>query len=406
MHVPSLRKKTVTVMLGFFKGLNSALTGQSAGETIGSGIISGGLNALFGGISASRNWKYRKKEMDLQQQYNIENMQRSFDYATEAWNRENKYNDPLAASTRWRRAGIAPASVYGSGSSGAGVAGSINTPSAGSPSSGGNFDNSVARFASTLEMRRLENETKVADSVAAKNAADADAARAAASRDQADADTKNLFRDDLLEGIRLGNLGKGFENRIAEQNAKLKEATTPVEIEKAAASLRNIVEDTNLKREQVNEILSRIRLNEEYIKTEGYKRMDLRESANLKNSQAYKTDIEAHTEEMIQDYKVAMAREGVDKIKADTAEARARAKKVDAEIERIGKENDLTDEQILASKQARARAWAEYGVNTARAISEEVRRWLYFWKREQPSTNIYGADGRVIGEGGILQKPY
>ena len=405
MHVPSL-KKNVTVMAGFFKGLKSSLTGQTAGETIGSGVISGGLNALFGGITASRNWKYRKKEMDLQQQYTVENMQRAFDYATEAWNRENEYNDPLAASSRWRRAGIAPASVYGSGSSGAGVAGSINTPSAGSPSSGGNFDNSVARFASTLEMRRLENETKVANSVAAKNAADAAAARAAAARDQADADTKNLFRDDLLEGIRLGNLGKGFENRIAEQNAKLKEATTPVEIEKAAASLRNIVEDTNLKREQVNEFLSRIRLNEEYAKTEGYKRMDLRESANLKNSQAYKTDIEAHTEEMIQDYKVAMARESVDKIKADTAEAKARAKKVDAEIERIGKENDLTDEQILASKQARARAWAEYGVNTARAISEEARRWLYFWKREQPSTNIYGADGRVIGEGGILQKPY
>ena len=269
------------------------------------------------------------------------------------------------------------------------------------------MDNSQATKSAVLsEAKRLENETKVAESVAAKNEADAAAARAAAARDQADADTKNLFRDDLLEGIRLGNLGKGFENRIAEQNAKLKEATTSVEIEKAVASLRNIVEDTNLKREQVNEILSRIRLNEEYVKTEGYKRMDLRESANLKNSQAYKTDIEAHTEEMVQDYKVAMAREGVDKIKADTAEAKARAKKVDAEIERIGKENDLTDEQIRASKQARARAWAEYGVNTARAISEEARRWLYFWKKEPSSTNIYGADGRVIGEGGILQKPY
>lgn len=363
-------------MVDFFKGLKSSLTGQTAGETVGSGIISGGLSSLFGGISASRNWKYRKKEMDLQQQYSVENMQRAFDYATEAWNRENKYNDPLAASTRWRRAGIAPASVYGSGSSGAGVAGSINTPSAGSPSSGGNFDNSVARFASTLEMRRLENETKVANSVAAKNAADADAARAAAARDQADADTKNLFRDDLLEGIQLGNIGKGFENRIAEQNAKLKEATTPVEIEKATASLRNIVEDTNLKREQASEILSRIRLNEEYIKTEGYKRMDLRESANLKNSQAYKTDTEAHTEEMIQDYKVAMAREGVDKIKADTAEAKARAKKVDAEIERIGKENNLTDAQIASIKDARREAWARYMLDAGKRASEEAREWI------------------------------
>lgn len=380
---------------------------KSLGLSAGDSFLSDASDALFGGIKAKRNWKYKKKEMELQQQYNVENMERQYGYQVDMLNRQNQWNAPTNQVSMWRQAGISPTAVFGSGNGGVGLSGTPSGPSSSNPSASGNMDNSQATKSAILsEAKRLENETKVAESVAAKNEADAAAARAAAARDQADADTKNLFRDDLLEGIRLGNLGKGFENRIAEQNAKLKEATTPVEIEKAVASLRNIVEDTNLKREQVNEILSRIRLNEEYVKTEGYKRMDLRESANLKNSQAYKTDIEAHTEEMVQDYKVAMAREGVDKIKADTAEAKARAKKVDAEIERIGKENDLTDEQIRASKQARARAWAEYGVNTARAISEEARRWLYFWKKEPSSTNIYGADGRVIGEGGILQKPY
>ena len=380
---------------------------KSLGLSAGDSFFSGASDALFGGIKAKRNWKYKKKEMELQQQYNVENMERQYGYQVDMLNRQNQWNAPTNQVSMWRQAGISPTAVFGSGNGGVGLSGTPSGPSSSNPSASGNMDNSQATKSAILsEAKRLENETKVAESVAAKNEADAAAARAAAARDQADADTKNLFRDDLLEGIRLGNLGKGFENRIAEQNAKLKEATTPVEIEKAVASLRNIVEDTNLKREQVNEILSRIRLNEEYVKTEGYKRMDLRESANLKNSQAYKTDIEAHTEEMVQGYKVAMAREGVDKIKADTAEAKARAKKVDAEIERIGKENDLTDEQIRASKQARARAWAEYGVNTARAISEEARRWLYFWKKEPSSTNIYGADGRVIGEGGILQKPY
>lgn len=379
----------------------------SLGLSAGDSLFSGASDALFGGIKAKRNWKYKKKEMELQQQYNVENMERQYGYQVDMLNRQNQWNSPTNQVSMWRQAGISPTAVFGSGNGGVGLSGTPSGPSSSNPSASGNVDNSQAtKSAIFSEAKRLQNETKVAASVVDKNEADAAAARAAAARDQADADTKNLFRDDLLEGIRLGNLGKGFENRIAEQNAKLKEATTPIEIEKATASLRNLVEDTNLKREQINEILSRIRLNEEYVKTEGYKRMDLRESANLKNSQAYKTDIEAHTEEMIQDYKVAMAREGVDKIKADTAEAKARAKKVDAEIERIGKENKLTDEQITASKQARARAWAEYGVNTARAISEEARRWIYFWKKEPSSTNIYGADGRVIGEGGILQKPY
>lgn len=367
MHVPSL-KKNVIVMVDFFKGLKSSLTGQTAGETVGSGIISGGLSSLFGGISASRNWKYRKKEMDLQQQYSVENMQRAFDYATEAWNRENKYNDPLAASTRWRRAGIAPASVYGSGSSGAGVAGSINTPSAGSPSSGGNFDNSVARFASTLEMRRLENETKVADSVAAKNAADADAARAAAARDQADADTKNLFRDDLLEGIRLGNVGKGFENRIAEQNAKLKEATTPIEIEKATASLRNLVEDTNLKREQINEILSRIRLNEEYVKTEGYKRMDLREGANLKSEQAA-------TEAFRRVFYDSSAK----KIDKDSELAQQKIEESKKYIEKIGKDMQLTEKEINLAQQRFDYLVKHNELSISLLNQDNVRKWLYGW---------------------------
>lgn len=380
---------------------------ESLGLSAGDSFFSGASDALFGGIKAKRNWKYKKKEMELQQQYNVENMERQYGYQVDMLNRQNQWNAPTNQVSMWRQAGISPTAVFGSGNGGVGLSGTPSGPSSSNPSASGNVDNSQAtKSAIFSEAKRLQNETKVAASVVDKNEADAAAARAAAARDQADADTKNLFRDDLLEGIRLGNVGKGFENRIAEQNAKLKEATTPIEIEKATASLRNIIEDANLKRAQINEIFSRIRLNEEYVKTEGYKRMDLRESANLKNSQAYKTDIEAHTEEMIQDYKVAMAREGVDKIKADTAEAKARAKKVDAEIERIGKENELTDEQITASKQARARAWAEYGVNTARAISEEVRRWIYFWKKEPSSTNIYGADGRVIGEGGILQKPY
>lgn len=350
---------------------------ENLGLSAGDNFLSGASDALFGGIKAKRNWKYRKKEMELQQQYNIENMERQYGYQVDMLNRQNQWNAPTNQVSMWRQAGISPTAVFGSGNGGVGLSGTPSGPSSSNPSASGNMDNSQATKSAILsEAKRLENETKVAESVAAKNEADAAAARAAAARDQADADTKNLFRDDLLEGIRLGNLGKGFENRIAEQNAKLKEATTPVEIEKAAASLRNIVEDTNLKREQVNEILSRIRLNEEYAKTEGYKRMDLRESANLKNSQAYKTDIEAHTEEMIQDYKVAMAREGVDKIKADTAEAKARAKKVDAEIERIGKENNLTDAQIDSIKDARREAWARYMLDAGKRASEEAREWV------------------------------
>lgn len=275
---------------------------ENLGLSAGDSFLSGASDALFGGIKAKRNWKYRKKEMELQQQYNVENMERQYGYQVDMLNRQNQWNAPTNQVSMWRQAGISPTAVFGSGNGGVGLSGTPSGPSSSNPSASGNMDNSQATKSAILsEAKRLENETKVANSVAAKNDADAAAARAAAARDQADADTKNLFRDDLLEGIRLGNLGKGFENRIAEQNAKLKEATTPVEIEKAVASLRNIVEDTNLKREQVNEILSRIRLNEEYVKTEGSRRANLDAQTETENElrEGRKNQLNAAVRELV-----------------------------------------------------------------------------------------------------------
>lgn len=329
-------------------------------------FFSGASDALLGGIKAKRNWKYKKKEMELQQQYNVENMERQYGYQVDMLNRQNQWNAPTNQVSMWRQAGISPTAVFGSGNGGVGLSGTPSGPSSSNPSASGNMDNSQATKSAILseakrlenEDKRLENETKVADSVAAKNAADADAARAAAARDQADADTKNLFRDDLLEGVRLDNLGKGFENRVAEQNAKLKEATTPVEIEKAAASLRNIVEDTNLKREQVNEILSRIRLNEEYIKTEGSRR------ANL--------DARTETENKLRD---------------------SRKNQLNAAVRELGSAADLKDEQKDAvlydllerlTNTTRPKSWAEF-IGT---VFTELRRLdvdLTDWRKDKIS---------------------
>lgn len=273
----------------------------SLGLSAGDSLFSGASDALFGGIKAKRNWKYKKKEMELQQQYNVENMERQYGYQVDMLNRQNQWNAPTNQVSMWRQAGISPTAVFGSGNGGVGLSGTPSGPSSSSPSASGNVDNSQAAKSAILsEAKRLQNETKVAASVVDKNEADAAAARAAAARDQADADTKNLFRDDLLEGVRLGNLGKGFENRIAEQNAKLKEAATPIEIERAAASLRNIVEDTNLKREQASEILSRIRLNEEYVKTEGSRRanLDARTETENKLRESRKNQLNAAVREL------------------------------------------------------------------------------------------------------------
>ena len=166
-------------MSDFSKAFGSlgGLMGSTAAGAIGN-VASGVTNALFGGIQARRNWKYKKKEMALQQKYNLENMQKQFDYQQEAWNRENRYNDPRNASARWRLAGISPNAVFGNSPGGAGVAGSAGTPDASNPSAGGNVDTSSYHPTLTpVEMMRVQNEKKVADSQADLNKALADKAR-------------------------------------------------------------------------------------------------------------------------------------------------------------------------------------------------------------------------------------
>lgn len=166
-------------MSDFSKAFGSlgGLMGSTAAGAIGN-IASGAANALFGGIQARRNWKYKKKEMALQQKYNLENMQKQFDYQQEAWDRENRYNDPRNASARWRLAGISPNAVFGNSPGGAGVAGSAGTPDVSNPSAGGNVDTSTYHPTLTpVEMMRLKNDTKVAESVVNLNNAKADEAR-------------------------------------------------------------------------------------------------------------------------------------------------------------------------------------------------------------------------------------
>lgn len=118
--------------MGQALGMNAA---SSAGSSAGGGIA----DALFGGISARRNWKYKQKEMALQQQYALEQMAKSAEYQLshdkQMFDYENAYNDPTAVLERNLAAGLNPAAVLGQ--SGVGVSATIPTSSGGAPSGHG-----------------------------------------------------------------------------------------------------------------------------------------------------------------------------------------------------------------------------------------------------------------------------
>lgn len=110
-------------------GSNAA---SSAGSSAGAGIA----DALFGGISARRNWRYKQKEMALQQQYALEQMSKSAEFQLahdkQMFDYQNAYNDPSAVLARNLAAGLNPAAVLGQ--SGVGVSATIPTASGGAPS--------------------------------------------------------------------------------------------------------------------------------------------------------------------------------------------------------------------------------------------------------------------------------
>lgn len=116
-------------LMGQSLGMNAA---SSAGSSAGGGLA----DALFGGISARRNWKYKQKEMALQQQYALEQMSKSAEYQLahdkQMFDYENAYNDPSAVLERNLGAGLNPAAVLGQ--SGVGVSATVPTSSGGAPS--------------------------------------------------------------------------------------------------------------------------------------------------------------------------------------------------------------------------------------------------------------------------------
>lgn len=118
--------------MGQSLGMNAA---SSAGSSVGGGIA----DALFGGIAARRNWKYKQKEMALQQQYALEQMSKSAEFQLahdkQMFDYQNAYNDPSAVLARNLAAGLNPAAVLGQ--SGVGVSATIPTSSGGAPSGHG-----------------------------------------------------------------------------------------------------------------------------------------------------------------------------------------------------------------------------------------------------------------------------
>lgn len=200
--------------------------GQSAASTGATGLISGALGQLFGGMNARRQWRFQQKQMKLQQQYALEQMQRQSELSYANWQKqfdyENSYNDPSKLFARYLKAGVTPAAVLGS--SGVGInatmsGGSAAMPSAAGPSGGA----SVSPGASPVV-----DPTAIAQNLIAQSTVDRNSA--AANRDNAEA-----------QSINDQNVGNQLYTLMAQARVALDEAITKHNL--AARDVLKVQED-------------------------------------------------------------------------------------------------------------------------------------------------------------------
>ena len=184
--------------------------GQSAASAGTTGLISGALGQLFGGMNARRQWRFQQKQMKLQQKYALEQMQKQSELSYANWQRqfdyENAYNDPSKVFDRYLKAGVTPAAVLGS--SGVGVnatmsGGSASMPSASGPAGGSSVSPGVFSPG---------DPTAIAQNMVAQSTVDRNAA--AANRDNAEA-----------RSIDDQNVGNQLYTLMAEARVALDQAT-------------------------------------------------------------------------------------------------------------------------------------------------------------------------------------
>lgn len=167
-----------------FAAIMAQSLGTNAAASAGSSAGAGLADALFGGISARRNWKYKQKEMALQQQYALEQMTKSAEFQLahdkQMFDYQNAYNDPSAVLERNLAAGLNPAAVLGQ--SGVGVSATIPTASGGAPSghgpvasgSGGGLDALAGNPSAYADIELKNAQQDRERSAAALNDAEAD----------------------------------------------------------------------------------------------------------------------------------------------------------------------------------------------------------------------------------------
>lgn len=274
-------------MSTFFKDLGKSVsTGFTGG--VGSAIsdgIGGLTGQVFAGANARRNWKYKQKEMALQQGYNLQNMEKQQEYIEKNWNMENEYNDPSKVAARYQSAGISKQAAFGQGSAGgAGISGSMATPSSDSPSGAGSYDHSpqFSGASGAVSVMNLQKDNEVKDSVIRKNDAETKEILGETDPQQKDMEFKTSAIAKNLADAKQSEAKTQTEQslkRYYQLQNDFMDATMQDRIDQQTATLLKMWEDAKVAGENANQM----RFKTDHQKTEFWTNISQIKSSTAKN---------------------------------------------------------------------------------------------------------------------------
>lgn len=349
---------------------------------------SGAVNFGFGQAAAAIDWKREQKKMQIQQdnalaqmaksqEYNLENMAKQNEYQIAAEERANDYNDIGSQLDRARSAGVSPLAALGSG--GAGGLMSVSSAPSGSMPSGSAPSGGAPRSSpgSGVDVSGSFLEGSQSDYYEAL-------------RRKVSEETRGLEFDNMWKQIDSGfarqyeNI-KGLEYEVNSLRANLEKAYVSGgmgsmqwkmwqnELSNLVKTGENLDADTDVK------TFGLLRYYSSMVRYYDTQASDTKATQSARIKQALGSAFNSYKSGALAIKQAETEEERKHLVKADTEVAKSRKKQVDKEVERLGKLNQFTDQQIKEIKNRIALAWAEFGVNTAVSASQEARAWIYPW---------------------------
>lgn len=328
---------------------------------VGKNLGSVGLNASEKFLNTSILQNFQRQQMD----YQAKLARQQYDY-------ELKQESPVEQRKRLEMANLNPALMYG-GSSASGVQASIGTPSPGPLPSGQLGTSLLSGLLTQAQIRNLDQNT-------AKQKTEADYNR----------DTALARQQLLAEKL----IAAKFDNVIKQIDAIYHEEKTIANLDHIEALIDRMQSQTandktltQIHRDKVNAYISsltaQVALWREQAKTEGTRRENLSAEAGYKRA---KTETEDATRAgKVESYdvqntlnlaKTAVQNASVSEIKERIKNYESQRDKISAEIERLAKQNDLSDYHIKEIRNNIGLRWATFGVQTVETISKEARHWF------------------------------